>query len=201
MKINTIIPKPKFYSNKEGELIEGFLDEDEFNCIIFLLKEPNSDGEPVDIFWFKKVLHNEDDFISKLETKTAKSAATKYPNYFKKCLNQIGLSDEELRYSVYMNLHPYSGEKSESIKYKKMLEEFNQSSERWETIENLNPEVIFTCIEIYNKIKDIFNIKDSDEIEGIKYKDKTLSCFEAKIGNKTTKVYAIYHPTASKSII
>lgn len=201
MRIDTINSKPKFHKDKEGKYTEGFLDKEKFNGVVFLLKEPNSRGEPANDFWFKKVIHNEDNFISKLTKIEDKIAATKYPNYFKKCLRQIGLNDEELKYCVYMNIYPYSGEEQASRNYQKFLMNFDEKSERWKVIENLRPEVIFTCKDIYNRIKTVLNISVSDEKNGIKYKDKTLSYFETKIGNTITRIYAIYHPTAPKSIM
>ena len=100
-----------------------------------------------------------------------------------------------------MNLHPNFGEKNISDDYKDMLSNFNKNSGQWQLIEKLRPRVIFTSIDIYKKIQAILNINPNDQIDGIKYKDEILPCFEGTIGNKLCKVYAIYHPSAPKSII
>ncbi len=202
MRIDSINPKPEFYKDKEGIETEGFLDDAKFNGVTFLLREPNSNGEDAVDFWFKKVVHNKDNLISTLTKPSDKASVTRYSNYTKKCLKQIQFNDEELKHCAYMNLHPYSGKSSASGKYKDTLKEFDEKHERWKVIEDLRPEVIFTCVDIYNKIKRFLKIEKGDEKkEGIKYKDKTIPYFEAKIANKVTRIYAIYHPSAPKSIL
>lgn len=201
MKNDTINPQLEFHKNSTGEATEGFLSEEKFNGILFFLKEPNSGGEPADVFWLKKVIYNEGNYLSSLTNKKDKIAATKYPNLLKKCLKQIEINEEELKYCAYMNLHPNFGEKNISDDYKDMLSNFNKNSGQWQLIEKLRPRVIFTSIDIYKKIQAILNINPNDQIDGIKYKGEILPCFEGIIGNKLCKVYAIYHPRASKSII
>jgi DNA replication protein DnaC len=112
LKNDTINPQLEFHKSSTGEATEGFLSEEKFNGILFFLKEPNSGGEPSDVFWLKKVIYNEGNYLSSLTNKEDKIAATKYPNLLKKCLKQIEINEEELKYCAYMNLHPNFGEKN-----------------------------------------------------------------------------------------
>lgn len=140
MKVNKINRSIDFCKNTEGEHIEGCLSDDRFNGILILQREPNSGGKPADIFWFKKVVFNEDEFLSTLKEPKDKRAATRYPKYFRICLEQLekqGLNKNELEYSAYMNLYSYDGENKASKNYKEFLKSFDSNNERWKVIKNI----------------------------------------------------------------
>ena len=44
MRIDSINPKPEFHKDKEGIETEGFLNDEKFNGVTFLLREPNKIG-------------------------------------------------------------------------------------------------------------------------------------------------------------
>lgn len=46
----------EFYKDKNGNVIEGFLGDYNECEILFILREPNNNGEEPDDFWFKRVL-------------------------------------------------------------------------------------------------------------------------------------------------
>ena len=59
----------EFHKNSKGEYTEGFLGEPEnFNGIVFLLREPNTGGKPAEEFWVKEVLTNSENYHKTLES-------------------------------------------------------------------------------------------------------------------------------------
>lgn len=125
--------------------IEGYLDKDSNEAkILFLLKEPNAPKgvRDCDGFWFKKcvdsVTGNEkcdpfesSDSTSKRARTTNRRARTRYVNVLAaiagKILN-ISVKDFKniFKHCAYINLYPFSGNGSESVKFKDTLNALNR---------------------------------------------------------------------------
>ena len=114
----------EFHKNNNGEYTEGFLGEPEnFNGIVFLLREPNTGGEPAEEFWFKKVLNDSENYHKSLESsnkeksKTANSKrdATKFRNRFSEMLEFIDHKENDLKNSVFCNVNCSFAVKSSSF--------------------------------------------------------------------------------------
>ncbi len=191
------------FRGKGGEPLEGYLD-DRFNGVVFLLKEPNT--EDAKIFWFKEVCTRERAekyFINPIEKdpkkiRASKVTATKFRNTFEKLLAEkctAVCEDIALEHSVYLNLCPFKGEKTESTAYSKAIRALDQDSEIIRIISQLEPAVVFVHKDIYEKLLQIY--KGRPVADSIVYKNKTLSlCCECEIHGQTCRIYGIYHPSA-----
>lgn len=198
-----------FY-NKNGKAIEGFLGDENKCEILFILREPNSNGKEPDNFWLKNALNgdciiNED--ATDKEKSQAKRSATKYINVLGKLYNVINATETNredmitnLKNCCYINLHPYFGKSAATNTYKQMLKEFNDykksknekfknAQNRWEIIDMLIEKYgckhIVTLMDIFSAIRPEIII------------DKKLICGykRFRIGMyKTAEVYEFYHP-------
>lgn len=199
----------EFHKNSKGEYTEGFLGEPEnFNGIVFLLREPNTGGEPAEEFWFKKVLNDSENYHKALESsnteesdiKRSKGTSTKFINRFTEMLEFSDHKKDDIYNSVFCNIKPENGEKVVGKKYEEELE----SSKLEEMIlyfASLKDEItVFTCFDIYNELLELDNIKNKEEKTGLKYKSKVSRCFEGEICKAKIKVYEIVHPSVSSKI-
>ncbi|MBQ7122472.1 MAG: hypothetical protein IJO03_09455 [Clostridia bacterium] len=198
----------EFYKNTQGETIEGYLGTAEsFNGFVFILREPNSNREQPEEFWFKKVLDDSDEYHNQLLLNgesyknicKSKRASTKYKNRFSEMLKSVGCSENSLNNAVFCNIHPEYGDTYKTAEYSQYLQS------RSETIinflsHNRKALTIFTCIDIYNSLKNYFKPIQEDE-EGIKYQKKTLKKFKTICNSCEVVVYEIYHPSFSGKII
>lgn len=200
----------EFHKNSKGDYTEGFLGEPEnFNGIVFLLREPNTGGKPAEEFWFKEVLKNSENYHKALESSNtdkkkianSKRDATKFRKRFTEMLESIGYKEDNIKDSVFCNVNPESGGKSLSEEYKIAIKN-NKPQEMARHFTSLKDEItVFTCVDIYDKFLNPNNTK-SDNIEnivtknGFRYNRKTLGCFSGEIENKKITVYAIYHPSS-----
>lgn len=201
----------EFHKNKKGEYTEGFLGKPEnFNGIVFLLREPNTGGEPAEEFWLKEVLTNSENYHKALESSNTKKAditrskraSTKFINRFTEMLEFSGHKKDDIYNSVFCNIKPENGEKVVGEKYEEELE----SSKLKEMIlyfASLKDEItVFTCFDIYDDLLELDNIKHKEDETGLKYKSKVSSsrCFKGEIGKAKIKVYEIVHPSVSSKI-
>ncbi len=168
-----------------------------YNGILFLLKESNSDDKEPDTFWFQKVVENTVNYegLSKKKIKNSKTSGTKFKKAFKRLL-ELTEKNCDLEDCAFCNLNPHGGhEKTNEVfclKVKK-LKENQELLEKYLEFDGKKTKVIFTAIDIYNAISE----NTQNETDGIKYKKKTLKKKTLKINDQEITVYCIYHPTYS----
>lgn len=190
------------------EQYEGYVGKKEdFNGIIFYLKEPNTEGEKVSEFWFQKIVLDQEGYYDNLSKqgceniKRSKSIASKFKNRFNEILNQLGMNEKQLCDTVYCNVHAEMGKNSASGEYEQALEKADKKL--YCIINEMEKEelIVFTCIDIYNRLKKAWKI-DKEYSTGLKYrkKDKSLPWFQCTIGNRSVKVYEILHPSRSPKL-
>lgn len=106
----------------DGKPIEGFLGDEEKADILFVLREPNTNGKLTKSFWFKNAAF--DIGYDECDAKD-KRARTKY----KKVLGKFATGfEKEIKNCAYINLYPFSGEGSKSKLYKNALKELQDKS-------------------------------------------------------------------------
>ena len=140
--------KLPFSCDKDGIVLEGYLgDKEHFNGVLFILREPNSGGDPADTFWMRKVAHG-----------TARG--TRYQNRFSEMLNAIGMEPNDLKNAAYVNVHPEHGSSTVSRAYqgisKKRLGEIAVAK-----CQSLNANTVFTCPDIYEGMRKYLTEEDS----------------------------------------
>lgn len=202
----------EFHKNNKGEYTEGFLGEPEnFNGIVFLLREPNTGGEPAEEFWLKEVLTNPENYHKALESSNtdkkkianSKRDATKFRKRFSEMLEFIDHKEDDLKNSVFCNVNPKSGGKTLSKEYKEAMKN-GKPQEMALYFASLKDEItVFTCVDIYKKLFESDNTKIDiiEQKKGFIYNRKPLDCFIGKIDNKKITVYAIYHPSSREGEI
>lgn len=201
----------EFHKNNKGEYTEGFLGEPEnFNGIVFLLREPNTGGEPAEEFWLKKVLNDSENYHKALESSNtdkkkianSKRDATKFRKRFSEMLEFIDHKEDDLKNSVFCNVNPKNGGKTLSKEYKEAMKN-GKPQEMALYFASLKDEItVFTCFDIYDDLLESDNIKHKEDETGLKYKSKVSSsrCFKGEIGKAKIKVYEIVHPSVSSKI-
>ena len=166
---------------------EGYLSNAElFNGILFILREPNSNGKVADTFWMRDVVNEI----------AAGRAATKYKNRLTELVEALGRGDE-LKHSAYVNIHPDSGTAQASECYKKLSKGTKGKIAKTQC-ENYKAEIVFTCKDIFHDMWKAYG--EPPCTEGISYHrggtDVTLERFQTE--NMT--VFAIYHPSMSPKL-
>lgn len=202
----------EFHKNNKGEYTEGFLGEPEnFNGIVFLLREPNTGGEPAEEFWVKEVLTNSENYHKALESSNtdkkkianSKRDATKFRNRFTEMLEFSDHKKDDIYNSVFCNVNPKIGGKTLSKEYKEAMKN-GKPQKMARHFASLKDEItVFTCVDIYKKLFESDNTKIDiiEQKKGFIYNRKTLDCFIGKIDNKKITVYAIYHPSSREGEI
>ncbi|MBQ8228322.1 MAG: hypothetical protein IJZ88_04840 [Clostridia bacterium] len=182
-----------------GKVTEGYLGKPEdFNGVIFLLKEPNNKTQAEE-FWFKKMLKMPEEYEK--ETKISKSIFTRFKNRFNEMLDFIG-KGESLEDAVFCNVNPVKGDAKETDKVEEALKQ-NKPEEMLDFFCTLKDGItIFTCKNIYHHLleSDKIQIKTKKSGSGLRYKNKTLGCFEGEVNNTKVTVYEIFHPSRSSKI-
>lgn len=168
---------------------------DNFNGVLFLLREPNSNGKPVsenDNAWITKVLHSE-------QTKNA----DKYRKTFYSLLNSLGFDNACLPNTAFDNIKPDGGESSISNEYKACsLSE--RAIRAFSIIDEINPKYVFACLDIYEAIKRylIYNkIYYRESNDGLVYKKAKKSKIELTYNNVEIQIFQIYHPCLGWNIL
>ena len=179
-----------FSKNSNDEYIEGYLsDKENFNGVLFLLKEPNTNDGEQESFWFK------DGLEGKIPNSKSKRVHTLYKNKFEQLLDYIGFSG--ISSCAYANIIPNRGFKSESSEYKSLCEEFRYNRFK-KLIETCNPQIVFLCTKDFEAIIKIEKGKEyiePIENEGIQYSNnKQKRAIHYKDSKNDLRVYEIYHP-------
>ncbi len=183
----------EFFKNNTGEEIEGYLStKDNFNGIVFLLREPNS-KKPTD-FWFKNVL----------DGTVVGQTPSKYKNRFQQMLIAAGLAHENaaldvLKNAVYCNIHPEFGENSATRSFHKKKRD--RSKLFLDDFPRKHKELtIFTLWDIFDIFLEHLEPLEAISKKGLEYSNTRKRCFQAtKDGCKIT-VYEIIHPSRSSEV-
>lgn len=190
------------------EKYEGYVgNKEDFNGVIFYLREPNTEGNEAEEFWFKRIIIDKEKYYKELEEakcekiETDKRIASKFENRFNEMFEQLGLTDKQLKNVVYCNLHSDSGENSATNEYREKLT--NAANKLKIIVENMDKEelIVFTCKDIFDELCRAWNVKERYE-DGLKYNNKKecLQYFSHVIGNKKITVYEILHPSRSSCL-
>ena len=162
----------------------------EFNGVLFILREPNSNGEVVtegDREWFYKVINGD-------------RTANRYGHYaksFSAYMEHTDLDNKSLAGCRLENIHPEYGNPHCSKTYKDMgdtdkLERFN------EIITEYCPRYVFTCDDIFKAVYESENLSYNDLPDGLFYpnkktkKQKKMMIYTHK--GKIINVFEICHP-------
>lgn len=195
---------------------EGYVgNKEDFNGVIFYLKEPNTGGDEAKEFWFQRIITGKDNYYKNLEKelteagcknvntiiRSSKGTATRFENRFKEMLKQLGLNDKKLTDVVFCNVNSDSGDKTLTGEFKNKLA--TSAVCKLETIiKNMekNELIVFTCKDIFNKLRGAWPVEAKED--GLRYNDeeKALRSFSHVIGNKKITVYEIYHPSYFKKV-
>lgn len=193
---------------------EGYVgNKEDFNGVIFYLKEPNTGGDETKEFWFQRIITDKDNYYKNLEKelteagcknvntiiRSSKGIATRFENRFKEMLEQLGLNDKKLTDVAFCNVNSDSGDTTLTGEFKNKLA--TSAVCKLETIiKNMdkNELIVFTCKDIFNKLRGAWPVEAKED--GLRYNDeeKALRSFSHVIGNKKITVYEIYHPSSRK---
>ena len=197
---------------------EGYVgNKEDFNGVIFYLREPNTGGDEAKEFWFQRIITDKDNYYKNLEKelteagcknvntiiRSSKGIATRFENRFKEMLEQLGLNDKKLTDVVFCNVNSDFGATTLTGEFKNKLA--TSSVCKLETIiKNMekNELIVFTCKDIFDKLCEAWKNKDGCDVpyDGLRYnkEEKPLRSFRHVIGNKKITVYEIYHPSSRK---
>ncbi len=195
---------------------EGYVgNKEDFNGVIFYLREPNTGGKEAKEFWFQRIITDRDNYYKNLEKelteagcknvntiiRSSKGIATKFENRFKEMLEQLGLNDKKLTDVAFCNVNSDSGDTTLTGEFKNKLA--TSAVCKLETIiKNMdkNELIVFTCKDIFNKLRGAWPVEAKED--GLRYNDeeKALRSFSHVIGNKKITVYEIYHPSYFKKV-
>ncbi len=195
---------------------EGYVgNKEDFNGVIFYLREPNTGGKEAKEFWFQRIITDRDNYYKNLEKelteagcknvntiiRSSKGIATKFENRFKEMLEQLGLNDKKLTDVAFCNVNSDSGDTTLTGEFKNKLA--TSAVCKLETIiKNMdkNELIVFTCKDIFDKLRGAWPVEAKED--GLRYNDeeKALRSFSHVIGNKKITVYEIYHPSYFKKV-
>lgn len=195
---------------------EGYVgNKEDFNGVIFYLREPNTGGDEAKEFWFQRIITDRDNYYKNLEKelteagcknvntiiRSSKGIATKFENRFKEMLEQLGLNDKKLTDVAFCNVNSDSGDTTLTGEFKNKLA--TSAVCKLETIiKNMdkNELIVFTCKDIFDKLRGAWPVEAKED--GLRYNDeeKALRSFSHVIGNKKITVYEIYHPSYFKKV-
>lgn len=190
----------------EFGLFQGYIgDKDNFNGVIFLLRESHT--EEVKEFWFWHIVNEKDRYFERLREdpniRRNKISAAKFENRFKEILKQIGKAEDDIHNIMFWNLNSKGGGSSVSGEYKELLPEAAAIVEG--KIRNIDANqreiIIFTCSDIYGCLRKSWNVESEKEGNGLCYSNgKQLSGFECELEKRRVKVYEMYHPSRSPGL-
>ena len=115
---------------------EGYVgNKEDFNGVIFYLREPNTGGDEAKEFWFQRIITDKDNYYKNLEKELAeagcknvnkiirssKGTATRFENRFKEMLEQLGLNDKKLTDVVFCNVNSDFGATTLTGEFKNKL--------------------------------------------------------------------------------
>lgn len=186
------------FNKHNGVVTEGYLgNAEDFNGIVFLLKEPNN-SEDADVFWFRNLLKEPECY--KNSTKTEKMVFTRFKNRFTEMIDFV-CNDKELQDAVFCNINPVLGGDTETPKVNEFIKD-GKVEEMLKFFCTLKADItVFTCKNIYRHLLETDNIPDKIQKPGLTYKNGNLGCFQCEINNTKITVYEIIHPSRSSAII
>lgn len=201
---------------------EGFIGNvDDFNGIIFYLREANTAGNESTEFWFKRIVNEKEKYYKELEEEISKikveekkeeetkkktinkRIATRFENEFSGILKQLKFN-ESLSDIAFCNVNPKGGGKCKGQKYEEALKKAHTKLEKIVILNPQNELQVFTCVDIYEKLKNAWKDKyvvKEEEQKGIQYlqtktgKTVKRNRFTCQIADKNVTVYDIYHPS------
>lgn len=192
--MNLINSECEFNScKKNNEFTEGYLHDTYFNGVLFVMREPNSENEEADAFWFKSVVNDEDKsfYNTKCITRKDKSGYTKYKErlneYLQRFCDDISEEEKELKYCAYINFSPKSGGAVLSDEYQNNFDD--KKIRVFKIIEHMKPKIIFTC-----------NFNDFEVEEKVPYLEynKKRTLYKGKYNG--IEIYEIAHPSRAKAL-
>lgn len=169
--------------NNDAKLVS--YPETNFNKVLFIMREPGGGKSDCDSTkgneeWFREVCGDRKNGLQ-----------TRYFNRFSEMLKFV--NRENLSNSAYTNIKLNSGGKSASNEYRKITKEKKKYVVD-KLIDNINPEIIFTCGDIFDSVCTYADAK----IDGLKYNsNRTKRACEYR----GVQVYEILHPCRSPKII
>lgn len=180
-----------------------YYDKSNFNGVLIILRESHKDEEDWTISseeiekksdkWIGNVLNVNEELDKSLNRKE-KITVTKFRNRFAEMLKFIGENGE---YSIaniaFTNINLKGGGASVGKDYLEILKNYD-FDELINGIENLK--YIFTCTEIFEKLRKKWNVTETREFDGIKYGNRQKRTFDYN----NIRVYEIYHPSRSPRI-
>lgn len=187
----------EFYKYK-GELIEGYLGEPEnFNGIIFLLKEPNNpDGAKE--FWFKNMLLSEERYLN--SERKSKAVFSKFKNRFSEMIECTN-TKKELKDAIFCNVNPLKGKATVTQEFFEVLKSGKVEKMLYFFADLKDDITLFTCSDVYSYLFKSDKLPNKTKKSGLSFKNKPLGCFTSEIGNTKITVYEIYHPSRSGKIL
>lgn len=182
--------------------------EESYNGVLLFLREPhvsekdkNLPEEQITAIsdrWVDKILHGtlaKEDLKDEKNPGAIKATAARYRNRIGEFLRYIEKSERVLPDIAYENLYKKGGEANQSKEYKEALKNYAQSDFE-DLLEKLDYKTryIFTCRDIYAKLKGLLNI--TEEYTGLQYQNrKPFHCFTfTDSKSNAVKVYEIFHP-------
>ena len=183
---------------------EGFVGEvQNFNGLIFYLREANTNSERPNEFWFQRIVTDWEAYYEELKERGEatnkiainKKIATKFKNEFERIIKQLNLK-KKLINCAFCNVNANGGGSEVKKPYKEALKNAHNKMER---IINCIPSqevTIITCRDIYAKLKASWKEMNMEIYNtGIKYDNGDKEYFFCQIGSKRVFVYEMYHPS------
>lgn len=169
-----------FLIDKNNTCLEGYLsDEASFNGVLFLLREPNSDGAKTDKFWFKECLENP---IKR--TRTFKRIFNRFNAMLKNYAD-----NRDLKNCAFANINNMGG-------YSKIGENYNKANKKGialDKINTCNAKIVFTCSDIFNALLEVAEAS----FDGVEYNNGKKM---RKFALNDVMMYEILHPSRSPKL-
>ncbi len=162
-----------------------------FNGVLFLLREPNSNEKPVD--------KTDNKWISQVLTFQQIKSANRYRKTFLSLLKSIQLENEALPHCAFDNIKPDGGASTASKKYWEICLKC-KIKRTLSIFDEIKPSYVFTCLDIYAAIKSylISNHINFTESDGITYIRRKRLINKHKLtfiyDGRKIQVFQIYHP-------
>lgn len=204
---------------------EGFVGSvDDFNGIVFCLREPHitskneasKEKKQPKEFWFQRIVNEKEKYYQQLREEIQqisdeqkaleakrkmivnKRVGTRFKNEFAGILRQIK-SDESISNIAFCNINAGGGGESAGKVYQELLKCAHEKIEKIIVLNPRNQLCIFTCVDIYETLKNAWKNKYKivEAKKGVRYKSEQgqKHCFTCQIANKEVTIFEIYHPS------
>lgn len=167
------------FAEKNGKYIEGyFSDKENFNGILFILREPNTKNQGE--FFFRNKL---------LEGKK-----NNYINIFQKLIESVDGS-KDIKDAAFANIRSNDGEGKISNAYTKISKD-DKAERVKDLISCCGAKKVFICWDVYNSVlnSDLFGEKVECNNDGICYSNNRQKR-KFIIKENDIEIYEIYHPS------